>query len=679
MRLRTILIAIAAVVVLAVAGLAAVLYTTDVSQYRGVLAEQVKAATGRELQIGGELHLQLSLNPTIAIHDVAFANAEWGSRPQMATFRLLEAQVDVLALLSKEVKVDRIVLIGADILLETNKQGQANWAFGAPSSGAPLLPTVADVAIEDSSVAYRDGATGKTRSVSFRRLSASADSASSPIKLSFDGAVNGSPVTLAGSVGAAQLFLQDRPFPIELTGNGGGATLSVIGKIDQPLQGKGIDLAITADGKSLADLGAPAGLVLPRLGPYDISLRFGSPEGSMKLSKLQAKIGESDISGDVSLDLAGPRPRIVATLVSSKLDLRDLGVQPSAPGKTGAAPSGAGDGRVFPADPFPLSSLKTIDATIKFTGRQVIKRPVSIDNLSIEANLAAGKLTISRLDAGLSGGTVTLSGTVDAGQPTPAIATKAKVRGVEAGALLRTLAISDVLTGGKVNLDVDVRGRGESMRALMAGLSGTTSLDMGSGHIDNGFARILFADLFRLVATAGGGESSSLNCLAGRLDIDKGVATSRAMVIDTPGATIVGSGTVRLDTERLDMRFDPNAKQASLANFATAMLVGGTLADPSVSPDPLSVAKGAATAGAIVATGGLYAVIVGLTANNVIAGSDANPCVTALAASAKTGAQKAATKPTSVGGQILKGADDAAQGVGNAVQGVGDTIKGLFQ
>src|SRR5262249_26737703 len=170
------------------------------------------------------------------------------------------------------------------------------------------LPTLADVVIEDSALTYRDGSTGKSRSLGFKRLSALSDSATSPIKLSFEGAVNDNPVTLSGSVGAAALFLHDQPFPMELAGPAGGAALSVIGKIDKPLQGKGIDLAITADGKSLADLGAPVGLALPKLGPYDIALKFGSPDGGMKLSKLQAKIGDSDVSGDVSLDLAGGRP-----------------------------------------------------------------------------------------------------------------------------------------------------------------------------------------------------------------------------------------------------------------------------------------------------------------------------------------------------------------------------------
>ena len=44
-------------------------------------------------------------------------------------------------------------------------------------------------------------------------------------------------------------------------------------------------------------------------------------------------------------------------------------------------------------------------------------------------------------------------------------------------------------------------------------------------------------------------------------------------------------------SERLDLRFDPNAKQTNLANLAVPVKVGGTLASPSVVPDPGKIAE----------------------------------------------------------------------------------------
>jgi uncharacterized protein involved in outer membrane biogenesis len=71
------------VAVLVVAGLVTgivIIKSLDFNEYRGLIAEQVKAATGRDMAISGELNLALSLSPSVEVEGVTFANAPWGSR-----------------------------------------------------------------------------------------------------------------------------------------------------------------------------------------------------------------------------------------------------------------------------------------------------------------------------------------------------------------------------------------------------------------------------------------------------------------------------------------------------------------------------------------------------------------------------------------------------------------------
>ena len=112
-----------AVVVAAVA----VLSSLDFNDYKGVIAEEAKKATGRDLKISGDLKLNISLTPSLYVDGVTFANAPWGSRPDMVTLKRLEAEVALLPLLSSKVDVKRVVLIGLDLLAETDKQGRGNW------------------------------------------------------------------------------------------------------------------------------------------------------------------------------------------------------------------------------------------------------------------------------------------------------------------------------------------------------------------------------------------------------------------------------------------------------------------------------------------------------------------------------------------------------------------------
>ena len=125
--MKALKIALGVVAVLAI-GLVVFLATFDIGKYKGLIQDQAKAATGRELVIGG-IHMAISLTPTVVLDDVTFSNAPWGSRPQMVTVKRIEATASLLPLLSGKVSISKIALGDADVLLEVNKQGKANWEF----------------------------------------------------------------------------------------------------------------------------------------------------------------------------------------------------------------------------------------------------------------------------------------------------------------------------------------------------------------------------------------------------------------------------------------------------------------------------------------------------------------------------------------------------------------------
>src|SRR3546814_11068104 len=98
---------------------------------------QVKAATGRNLAIAGPVELKLLPTPSIQLQDLRFANADWGSRPELATIRRLEIEVALLPLLIGDVVVRRLVAVEPDLLPEVDAGGGGNWELGvaAPKLG----------------------------------------------------------------------------------------------------------------------------------------------------------------------------------------------------------------------------------------------------------------------------------------------------------------------------------------------------------------------------------------------------------------------------------------------------------------------------------------------------------------------------------------------------------------
>ena len=610
----------------------------------------------------------------------------------MATIKRFETELQLIPLIFGDIKVNRVVLKGADILLETDAKGQANWNFGpagaaaqgetAPSGGAAgNLPVVNKITFEDVTITYKDGVAKKTQTVAFQKFSAEMADAVSQIALEIVANLNGNPISANGTIGSLSGIVANQPLPIDLKGQGGGATFAAKGTIEQPAAGKGVAIALTAEGNSLADMTPLAGSPMPPLGPYSFSGNLSDAKGGYQVAGMQMKMGGSDIAGDASIALSGERPKIVAKLSSSLLDAKDFGIKP-APAEGEAAASKSSDGRIFPDDPLPFDLLKAVDAKIDFTGQKVIREPVTFDGLAVALDLAGGKLTIGKIDAGVTGGKLGLSGIIDGSAKNPAVALKLTSRGIEAGTLMNTLGQSAILSGGKMDTDIDVKGAGNSVRQIMAGLNGKFGMQMGSGKINNRFARIVLSDLFQLIST-GSADSSNLNCFVTQFDIAKGVATSKALAMDTNGATIHGSGKINLGSEKLDMKLDPSAKQTNLVQLAIPVNVRGTLASPSVTPDPAGLVKGAgALAGSVSGGGDTVGALAGLV-TGATGGGTAQPAAASGggcgAESAAAPAPAATTEPAQAPAATTSPTDQLIQqGTEKTKEGVGDALKGLL-
>src|SRR5262249_61589024 len=128
-----------------------------------------------------------------------------------------------------------------------------------------------------------DGVAKKTQTVALQKFSAESADAASPIALEIVANLNGNPLTATGSIGALSGIIANQPLPIDLNAQGGGATIAAKGTIAKPAAGQGVDIALTAEGKSLADLTPLAGSPLPPLGPYSFSGKLSDAEGAYKV------------------------------------------------------------------------------------------------------------------------------------------------------------------------------------------------------------------------------------------------------------------------------------------------------------------------------------------------------------------------------------------------------------
>ena len=716
MRIRTVLAILVVLVVVIVGGLLVVAKSIDVNQYRDVIAQKAEEATGRKLTLAGKIYLNVfTFSPSVAVEDVSLANAPWGSRPEMMKLKKLEAVVALMPLLHKQINIRRFILDGPDILLETDASGKGNWEFsaagaaaappggqkapaGTPPAAAPgaVIPQVSvnEVEIKDGTLTYRDGKTKLTTTLELNDLTAKSEGGTGPLSVDLSGKYNTNPFKVKGVFGSlAEIQAPKAPFPIDVDIEAGGATIKAIGTIAQPAAAKGMDINLSVDGKSLADLSgfAPG---LPKLGPYNVAGHVSDKGADITVDHLKAMLGKSDLAGDATL-VKADKPTIRANLTSKLVDLTEL---QAAAGSGGATPSAApaaapgaaapeakpkaNDGRMFSDDPLPLGALKTANADVKLAIAQVVTKGPELHNVNVTLSLVNGKLAVKPLQMDVVGGHIDGDTTVDASGTQPAVSFNANAKDLDLAELMKEMK-SDQKVTGKANFQGAGNGQGGSVRQIMAGLDGHTDFNIGEAHVDNSLLKIVMGDIAK--AIVGGGDAGKISCVVSRFDIVKGLATSKALVVDTESVTVQGSGTINLATEQLNLHLDPSPKAAAVAALAIPVNITGMLASPSVAPDAAALAGklgktavGIATGGAVVglATGALGGVLGGKSSESgstgAAASSGGNPCAPGAAATPASAPAKpgqpapAATQPA------------PAQKPANPIEDVGKKLKGLF-
>jgi uncharacterized protein involved in outer membrane biogenesis len=636
----------------------------DFEQLRELAEDQARMATGRELKIAGPIDLQVSLTPRIELNDISFANAAWGSEPEMATVSRFELEVELLPLLFGEINVKRLIMVEPRILVETDASGQGNWVFAtsaeektdaapdAASSGA--FPAVHLFVLENGFLTYRDGQSGETLTVALDRLAGETESPQDPLRVSALGRIGETPFKLQGSLGPLSALTGGGDLALGVSVELAEAQLAVDGRIADVAQAPRVELTLSAKGPSLAPLGALAGAALPALGPYEVSARLEGGEGIYQLSGLGVTLGGSDLSGTLEANLTAARPKVTASLVSRRLDLADF----AAGEGTAPAPEGATSPYVFTADPLPLEALGLVDAEIDLRAQQILLSPqMALRDLEVTARLRDGDLSVEPLAAVLADGQLQGRVALDTRQAPAALALRLQGRNIDMGRLSRESGL-DSGVEGRVGLDLDLAGRGASPRAIASSLSGSAATASSGGRIDNQIFKVLAVGLDSVTGPLLGSDSqAALNCFAVHFDFDQGLGRSRALALDSEAMTLTGSGTLNLRNEALDLDFDTSTRQPSLASLAVPFNIGGTLKNPTVTPDAVGAATGAVESLAGAASDnaeGVWGFVSGLLGGNNDGGDDdasSSPCLAAPAAPTTTGSGETETIPQTAASQ----------------------------
>jgi len=378
----------------------------------------------------------------------------------------------------------------------------------------------------------------------------------------------------------------------------------------------GTSLTIDAEGPDLEPLRSLTDIDSLPSRAWRIAGRFEGNPQQFKTDGLVVRLGSSDVSGDLRIDLQ-KRPRATARLRSSRVDVSDmLPVRKETTDDTNEPPDDAGDGLQISNEPWDLSLLDRADIDLDWTiGEARYFRNVD-RQVELSLVLDHGRLEVDRFR-----GVGDIDGEIDG---------RASVIPVGDGHRFDT---EFHVTGGMINLagegadpsqytstdlHINMSGTGRSLHQVMSTANGRAVLTVDSGVMEKGLIDLISADILVTVLEALNpfakqDSQTNLNCAVIAATFSDGVMTMDPAAVQTDKVTVLGDGTIDFGTE--DIRFDWITKPRKGVGLSASMFtnpyirLGGTLTDPAIEMKP---AEALATTSVAVATMGISLVAKGL-------------------------------------------------------------------
>lgn len=583
---------------------AAVIFVTtlDWNKAKPYIVSAVSKATGRQLTIDGDLHVNLGWMSRLRASGIKLQNANWSKQPNMADVGLLDVQLDLWQLLTKfHVVIPSVTISQANVILEKNADGAANWEFpAAPTKAVPerrtTVPVLQKLIINDGSLLFVNRETNARMELNLANAEA-AGFLREPLRLKAKGTYQKLPMSLVLDGGSYEnLKSSEEPYPLQINLDVGKLKARIKGNLNEPMALKGEEVTLDIQGDDMANLFPLIRLVFPSTPPYALKGHLKHEGQVWSFSNFSGRVGGSDLSGTIRVDTAPKRPVMKADLISTMLDFKDLAGFVG--GKPGAEKTAAPDekeksaaaedeaNRLFPDQHFDLDRLHAMDADVRLRAKQILAPNLPIDNLNAKLSLNDGVLKLEPTVFGVANGRVEIYSTFDASQKPSKINIDARLHQLDLKRFMKSEFAQKTI--GPIGGRIALTGSGQSFRELMATASGNTFVMMSGGEISELLVRLAGLNVARALGVLVRGDKPiPIRCALLDLQGKDGQMGVQTLVFDTEKSVVAGEGNIDLRDEKLDIVLTPVPKDFSPFSLRSFIRVNGHLKNISVFPDPI--------------------------------------------------------------------------------------------
>lgn len=333
------------------------------------------------------------------------------------------------------------------------------------------------------------------------------------------------------------------------------------------------------------------------LGTIGVHLEFDASSTYAEITKLEAKLDQTRITGKAAIkDFSHPtyRFQLAADDIDADRYLPPADVKKTKPA-TPATAAGAS------AAELPLTTLRALNINGDMTIGKFKIAGLKLNDLKLGINAAGGLIRANPLAAQLYGGSYRGDLRLDARGKAVQLGMNETLSNIEIGPLTQDLLRKD-LVAGTGNVRLQLHGTGITPDELKRTVTGEADFSLRNGRVNGvNLLEMIQKDYLKYVQAlaidAGKLNQTVFSKFAATATIDKGLITTKNLVLNSAQLDVKGHGNVNLVNERVAMHLDATpigqlAKQlGQFKNTVIPIRVEGTLSAPKFATDLDEVLK----------------------------------------------------------------------------------------
>jgi uncharacterized protein involved in outer membrane biogenesis len=579
----------------------------DWNWFRGPLERVASARLHREVTITGDLNADIwSWRPSATVDGIAIANPAWAGKDKLGTIDRLRVRIRLVPLLWGKADVRVLAVERPNFSLLADAKGRKNWDFSDGRVQAPLnLPPIQRFVIKDGKLKYLDA----RRDVRFEGTINAREqlgAANRGFELLGRGTINGAPFRAEVTGGPLLNIERDKPYPFDAEIRAGRTFITAKGAVPKPFDLGRFYMDTTARGPDLAELFPITGIALPNTPPYNLRGRVVREELLWRIEGLGGRVGDSDLSGKVSVDTANTRPFLRADLTSRSLDFDDLGAlfgaAPKAgPGET-ASPEQAvvarkmvAQQRLLPDTPLDMKRIRAMDADVTYKALSIRDTPIKLSSAEVRVRLDNGLLKAQPVRLDLSRGRIEGGVTLNARNAVARTDLDLRLSNSRIETIIPLSFQGGTPVTGPLVGRAKLAGSGNSVHDAFGGADGEVTVVAPDGEIRKALAELLGVNVIKGLGLLNKKDMTPIRCGVANFQTRGGVMRADHIILDTGAVLVKGQGTINLATERVDLKFRGHNKKFRLDRVMLPITAKGPIMAPKMGVEPgAAVAQGGA-------------------------------------------------------------------------------------